>query len=47
MVLHNRHKKLFVGEKNTAGKGIIETNINHVVGNIPLGAESLDLALIQ
>lgn len=47
MVLHNRHNKLFVGEKNTAGIGIIDTNINRVVGHIPLGAEPLGLALIQ
>ena len=31
MVFHNRHNKLFVNEKNTAGIGIIDTNINQVI----------------
>jgi hypothetical protein len=47
MVFHNRHNKLFVGEKNTAGIGIIDTYINRVVGHVSLGAEPLGLALIQ
>jgi YVTN family beta-propeller protein len=31
MVFHNRHNKLFVGEKNTASIGIIDTNINQAI----------------
>jgi YVTN family beta-propeller protein len=38
MVFHNRHNKLCVGEKNTAGIDIIDTNINRVVGHVSLGA---------
>jgi hypothetical protein len=47
MVFHNRHNKLFVGKKNTAGIGIINTSINRVVGHVSPGAEPLGLALIQ
>ena len=47
MVFHDQHNKLFVGEKNIAGIGIIDTNINRVVRHTPLGAEPFGLALIQ
>jgi len=47
MVFYDRHNKLFVGEKNSAGIGIIDTNINRVVGHTPPGAEPFGLALIQ
>lgn len=47
MAFHYRHNRLFVGEKNTVGIRIIDTNINRAVGHIPLGAEPLGLAFIQ